>query len=354
MEACRRTHLLSPAVAILVAVVWTAVAAAGTLTISADKNPATLGAKITFSFSPKVMEEEDHVTFDFGDGQQSTVAYSTYCALFGGCGTISHVFAGLGRFTVTAFGMVAGNAVNGSLEVIIAGGKDLYVLAAAHGPGVNQTVWRTDLEIHNYGSSVATYDIALLKRNTDNSSAETRTFEIAPGATVRHRDVLFTDFDFSGTAALQISPKTGAIMATSRTYNLSPNGTYGQFVPALPLEEAISRGETARLIQLSHDPLLQTGFRTNLGLVNPTPVAIDIEIAFFDSSGSALGTYALTLMPLEYKQLDKVFELVTSDLIEDGYVTVKTTSLGGIFFTYASVADNITGDPTLIPAQLSN
>lgn len=351
MQASPRIRPRTPLIASVAALACAAAAAAGTLSITADKNPATLGATVTFSFSPKITGSQDYVTFDFGDGEESTVEYSAYCGLFGGCHTVTHVFARLGHFTVTAFGMVAGEAVDGSSEIIITTGRDLYVLGAAHSVGFNQTVWRTDLEIHNYGLSDATYEIALLKRNTDNSNAETKTFEIAAGATVRHEDVLYTDFGFSGAAALHITPTSGSIIATSRTYNLGPNGTYGQFVPALPLDAAISRGQIARLIQLSHDPSLQTGFRTNLGLINPTPLAIDIEIDFFDSSGDALGTYALQLEPLEYRQLDRVFELVTSDPVEDGYLTVQTTSLGGIFFTYASVADNITGDPMLIPAQ---
>ena len=48
--------------------------------------------------------------------------------------------------------------------------------------------------------------------------------------------------------------------------------------------------------------------------------------------------------------MDKVFENVTKQVVSDGYAMVRTTTAGGSFFAYASVIDNRTGDPFLIPA----
>lgn len=340
-----RTTLLITLAAVALAVS----AQADPLSLSASPNPALIGDTVTFTFSPKILSEADVVDFDFGDGQQSTVTYSTYCGLFGGCGTTTHIFGKAGKFTVSAQGTIGGAAVSGSVEVAISVGKEVYVLAAAHAGGNNNTVWRTDLEVFNPGTSTATYEIALLPRGSDNSVPATRTFSLAPGASTRENDVLSRDFGFTGTAALRITPKAGSILVTSRTYNAGTEGTYGQYVPALPITQAISGDTRAYLLQLSHDPTLKQGFRTNVGLVNPTPVSEDVRIAFYSSDGTRLGSTIFTLKPYGYEQLDRAFELATKDPVPDGFVTVSNL-IDGLFFTYASVVDNLTGDPTLIPA----
>jgi PKD domain len=321
---------------------------AGGLTLSASPNPALVAETVTFTFSPKVMADGDTLTIDFGDGDQTVVAFSTYCALFGGCSTATHSYTQFGTFTVMAQGTIGGTPVSASLAVAITAGSSIYVLAAAHAPGANGTVWRTDLEVYNAGSATATYTITLLPRGTDNLSASGQSFTVPPGTATRHTDVLYTDFGFTGSAALRISPTAGKILVTSRTYNLGVSGTYGQFVPAVPLAQAIGEGQTAYLLQLSHDPGLKVGFRTNVGLVNPTPVDEDVTLTFYSSDGTSLGTTTYTLKPYDYEQLDRAFELVTSNVVDDGFVTVSNVG-NGLFFAYASVVDNITGDPTLIP-----
>ena len=52
----------------------------------------------------------------------------------------------------------------------------------------------------------------------------------------------------------------------------------------------------------------------------------------------------------EFFQKDKAFEEVTSGLVNDGYIIVRTTTAGAKFFAYAVVTDNITGDPTYVTA----
>jgi hypothetical protein len=55
-------------------------------------------------------------------------------------------------------------------------------------------------------------------------------------------------------------------------------------------------------------------------------------------------------MPFEFRQIDKAFEQVTADPIDDGYIVVRTTTAGAKFFANAVVVDNLTGDPTYVDA----
>ncbi|MCU0292358.1 MAG: SUMF1/EgtB/PvdO family nonheme iron enzyme [Thermoanaerobaculaceae bacterium] len=235
---------------------------------------------------------------------------------------------------------------------------------AAHSAGTLGTSWRTDLEVHNPGSTQASYTIALLKRDTDNHSLPAdavRSFTLDPGLSARYADVIDSLFHFSGAAALRITPTSGEVLVTSRTYtalgagnplNLPAGSTFGQLVPGLTPDQAIATGQQGRLIQLAHrDPSSKLDYRTNLGYVNAGDATIAMVTDLFGADGALLGSVTDSLRPHEYKQIDKVFGRVTPAVVADGYAIVRTTTPGAAFFAYASVIDNRTGDPVFIPAQ---
>jgi hypothetical protein len=261
------------------------------------------------------------------------------------------------------FGSVVGSRVR-TAQALVAGSV-LYLPTSAHGPGNNGANWRTDVEVHNPGLVQAAYTIETLLRDTDNTSAAVQSFTLEPGQSVRYTDILAVVFGMSkAAAALRVTTTSGQILVTSRTYNqiganpwsLPEGASFGQFVPALPLEQAITYGTQGRLIQLGHrTPSDLLDFRTNIGFVNTTGQTIDIVVDLYDASGSKLGTVSgatTQLRPYEYKQIDSIYSLVTGSPVSDGYAVVTTTTPGGAFFAYASVIDNHrSGDSVCVPAQ---
>jgi len=329
--------------------------AANTLTITPSVNPVIAGVALTLEISPKVTVTGDSVAFDFGDGTTGLIDFSMACTLFGGCSSITHTYAGAGAFLVTATGTAGGSAVSGSVQITVKASTvdaELFVGTAAHKVGFKNVNWRTDVEVQNPGAVRATYVVALLMRDADNSNPAFRAqFTLDPGRTVRYPDIMATAFGLTdAAAAVRVTPVAGTVLVNSRTYNQLPSGTFGQFVPALPRSAAINWGQTARLIGLSHDPSLAAGYRTNIGLVNLSPAPITVEVDFYLATGAFLGTQTCDLLAFEFLQTDKAFEKVTPDRVDDGYVSVKTSTGGARFLAYASVIDNITGDPTYVPA----
>jgi photosystem II stability/assembly factor-like uncharacterized protein len=230
---------------------------------------------------------------------------------------------------------------------------DLTIPAAAHVSGSAGTNWRTDLAVHNAGSTGAAFTVTLLEKGVNNSAPETRSFTLDSGLTVRYRDVLDSMFSYQGAAALGITVDTGTLLVNSRTYNDQPEGTFGQLVPALSNLNAISDGETGHLIQLSHQPGKAAGYRTNIGFVNLTGSWLQLQLELYDASGTLLGTVPASdtgLRPYSYHQIDKVFEKVTSSPVSNGFALIRASTAGGRFFAYASVVDNRSGDPIYIPA----
>lgn len=333
-------------------------AAAANLTITADDSPAVAGMPVTFHIDPRVTAEGDTVTVTFGDGTSGTIAYEVSCALFGGCGTLTHTYAGAGNFQVSGSGTIAGQSVTGSLQLTVTSpvmDSDLYVPASAHTSGINGTNWRSDLSIHNPGQAQAAYRIEMLLRDHDNSLPRSKSFTLSIGETITYHDILSSLFDTSGAASLRVVTTAGKIMVTSRTYNQLDHGSFGQLVPAIARAQAIAFGQEARMIGLSHtSAALGTGSRVALGLVNASPAAITVQADFRAHNGVHLGSSQLfELQPFEFRQIEAVFELVANDPVSDGVIIVRTLTGGARFFAYASVVDNITGDPIFIPAALT-
>ncbi len=256
-----------------------------------------------------------------------------------------------------AYGSIVDNRSGDPMLVLPAAtaagpGTEVYISAAAHAVGVGGTNWRTDVEIHNPGAAQADFRFELLEKDQANSAPSSRTFALAAGRSARYEDILGAVFGYSGTGALRITPTSGELLVTSRTYNDVVSGTYGQFIPGMALSAAISSEQTAHLIQLSHSSSGANGYRTNLGFVNATGSAINVEVRLFTGTGSFLGAQTYALQPFEYNQVNDIFAAV-SDSVPEGYAIVRTTSSGASFFAYASVVDNRSGDPVFIPALIA-
>jgi photosystem II stability/assembly factor-like uncharacterized protein len=235
-------------------------------------------------------------------------------------------------------------------------GTVLYLPAAAHSEGTGGTVWRTDLEVHNPGTAQVPFTLAMLARDQTNTSPAVASFTLDPGKSVRLVDVLHdpaVGFGVaSGAATLTVVPVGGSLLATARTYNDQPTGTYGQFIPSQAQAQAISYGHEGRLVMLAQSATAGAGFRTNLGMVNVTDKVVIVEIKLHAADGTQLGTRNYQLRAYEYKQADQIFAAVTSADVGDGYAVLSTPTGGGAFLAYASVIDNRSGDPMYVVARL--
>jgi len=228
--------------------------------------------------------------------------------------------------------------------------NNLYIPASAHASGALNTNWRTDVQLHNPGSVQARVQIDMLKRDQENSTPQTRTFLIAARASTRLQDILYSSFSFDGAAALRITVLEGDVIATSRTYNLTTTGTYGQYGGTVHGAHAFSTGERALLMQLTHNASTAVGFRTNVGLVNCTNQTITVDLDLRSASGTSYGTLSYSLRPYEFIQKDKIFKRVTSNTVSDGYIHITSPTSGARYLAYATVIDNVTGDSVFIPA----
>jgi len=215
-----------------------------------------------------------------------------------------------------------------------------WIAVAAHTEGVAGSFWMSDLAIFNRSLDVAQVELTL---HTDGDPRHGMA-EIGPGQQAFFPDIV-GQLGYQGSGALELR-STQLVAAISRIYNWSPAGTYGQFMDGYRLQDAVSTGETVWLQQLAENP----GFRTNIGMTNIGPSPAQVELVLFDRTGAVVGVGNHELAPAQVKQLGRPYHVYGRDDIVAGYAQVTLVS-GERVIAYASVVDNITSDPTTIPAK---
>jgi len=226
------------------------------------------------------------------------------------------------------------------------------IAGVAHAEGFGSS-WRSDIRVFNPSTNTARYDIWFTPSRTDGTkSGRHTTIDVASGATLALADVVRRTFGYgsmageSATGAIEIRPANASQIAivTSRTYNVTTDGTYGQYMPSTLSSEFASSGTTLSLQQVAQSK----SYRTNLGLVEGSGLGASVTIRIFDASGSQLAEVPVVLGPFEQRQIDSLLAAngITAD---DARIEANVTSPNGRIAAYASVVDNATNDSTLVP-----
>jgi CubicO group peptidase (beta-lactamase class C family) len=222
------------------------------------------------------------------------------------------------------------------------GSVQQWIAAAAHGDGLHESVWRTDVFLLNQSDQTAT---AELRFRAGDGHAATTVVPVARGQQVVVSDVV-AQMGMIGSGSIEVF-SDGPLLASSRTYTTGEAGTYGLFLDGVPAREAAAEGDTVWLPQLRHNE----EFRTNIGLVNSGHVEARVRILLYDRSGAELASRWRTIEPGGWVQLQEAFSrLAGRTNIDAGYARIEI-SRGDSVIAFASVIDNVTNDGTAISMQ---
>lgn len=214
-----------------------------------------------------------------------------------------------------------------------------WVAAAASAEGAHGSRWRTDICLLNRSGGRATADLAF---HGDDGASGVLTVALASGEQVALRDVV-SMVGFEGVGSIEVSSDR-PVLAASRTYNSSDDGSFGQFLDGEVSERAAGAGDTVWLPQLQED----ARFRTNIGLINTGSREAWILIRLCNDQGDELATRRKRLEPRTRLQLQEPFSrLAGRGDLEAGYATITVETGSGVI-AYASVIDNATNDPTTV------
>jgi PKD repeat protein/GH25 family lysozyme M1 (1,4-beta-N-acetylmuramidase) len=297
----------------------------------------------------------------YGDPTEFTWQFDDMSTTVSGS-SVNHTFTCRGSHNVTL--TVARAAITNKVTKPVAvagttcGPEAIISVDAAKTEGLNGTSWRTDVRIFNPADVSSDVWVQVLQADTDNSSpARLGPLTLAPKST-KVLDNILDGFS----RIFERQYKKGALRVTfnndlgvppvviSRTYTPAPGGgTYGQIAPGVP----VIAGSTASPLWITgmRNSGTTEGFRTNLSLSN---LRVDadtgtIGLALYDASGALVSTATRALPPLGYSQI-AVRNLFTGAGLDTlGAFAIRVDVPAGVDAqAFASVVDNLTGDPVLV------
>ena len=128
----------------------------------------------------------------------------------------------------------------------------VYLMGAAHTPGYNDTQWRTSLEVCNFSGVSRSYELGFLHRGESNPDPATVELALAPGLCVNYPDVVTSVFGFDeAVGTIRLTADGDGVVAVARTYNDTPDGTYGTALGANPADRAVAHGASTVLVHLA-------------------------------------------------------------------------------------------------------
>ncbi len=210
--------------------------------------------------------------------------------------------------------------------------------------------WRSDIRLFNPASSSVT---ATLVYYALGESTATKSIDITlkSGEVRAINDTLRSFFGLTGTggAVHVLTAEPASLIVTARTYtdDQATSGTYGQFIPAVTPEQSIGIKDGAlHVLQLEQS----NRFRTNLGVAETSgnPATVEITVTLPDSKVTP--KVQLSLGANEYRQIPVLTSLGLTTAY-NARVSVRVIDGSGKVTAYGSVIDQVTGDPTYVPAQ---
>jgi uncharacterized repeat protein (TIGR01451 family) len=242
----------------------------------------------------------------------------------------------------------------------------LIIPAVAHADGINSK-FQSDVRVTNSSAQPMKYQVTFTPTGDAGiSQGKQTTVDIDPGRTIALDDVLQSWFGSNGaTGTLEVRPLTATntstsaalpnglanilTFASSRTFNTTLNGTFGQYIPAIPFAAFVGRGSDASkstilsLQQIAQSP----AYRTNLGIVEGSGDPASVLISVFGDDGKKLTEFTQDLKGGQHIQLNSILAQKNVQ-VNDGRIEIKVVSAVGKVTAYASVLDNLTNDPLLV------
>ena len=215
----------------------------------------------------------------------------------------------------------------------------------ASGPGQYNTFWRSDVSVFNLSATDAQVMLYLypeLRNSGPSFEIQTAGPYVIPGnGQLTLKNVVASAFNLRNVkGGLQIASDGPELALASRTYTNDPEGegSYGQNVYGPPIFS-----QMAWLANVEHDGL----YRTNIGVFLPIgppegqPLTFTVTVRSDDGSEVASGSLLFDQAGLIQKSISHFG--VEDDLL-DGSVTIRCSDPTALWYGYATVTDNASGD----------
>jgi PKD repeat protein len=226
----------------------------------------------------------------------------------------------------------------------------MLIPSVARLEGVAGSLWRSELVLANRADEPSVCSMSWLRRGVDNSEPQVAVRQLDAAASLVIGDVLSELYGADGAGALTVACTPNSVAATSRTYAVGHDGTYGQSVAAFDLEDALEAGERGVLPGISESSEPSSGTRSNIGLVSLCAEPMTVDEVFLEPDGTELGRRIVELERFEVVQHNRPLASLGGNDGGGRTAVVSTTTPECRFAAWASVVDNRTHDPVFVSA----
>ena len=325
--------------------------------ISATTFPTTAhkGRTVTFTATSNTPNTTGW-TWNFGDG---TAADISQAGTTSQTSTITHTFASKGVYTVRVSARNsrdAATAPSGEAQSQInitdppATPEYRYLLpVTAYTAGLGGSAWRTDVQIYNPDPQVSDAKPLVME-----VSFKGQTYTLTSGKSTQIYDDFLgnlLDHKKEDQGPVIITTKTAAVppQIWTRTYTQTAGGTFGQFVPAIRLDNIGAGGAATdakyHMAGLRHD----ARYRTNVGFLNPNATPITANVTVYDDRHFEIATFPVTLQPFQLEQFQLKSRVANLPANAPFGVEISVPA-GQWLVAYASFIDGDSNDPVFVRA----
>jgi PKD repeat protein len=265
----------------------------------------------------------------------------------------SYLFTDPGRYRVslTAINCYGTNTAYQYVDISPAPVSNFVVAAAISSAGANGTHWESDFRFFNPCDDTLDVSLVYQPDNQDNSGKQLSSypFTLGPNETMvfpNVREVVNADDGetINGSILIDSVSESGCkVLSVSRTFNDTPDGTLGLYVPTMPVTSV--GVESLNLTGLISD----NEYRSNLRLVNHGDTEAWVRITLFGKFGEALAESKDVLVKSHStKQINEVAEWAgVSESLSEFTVVADVLTDSAIVNGFATVIDNISGDSVM-------
>jgi hypothetical protein len=222
-----------------------------------------------------------------------------------------------------------------------------YILPGIANVDTGFAKWRSDVRLFNYGPISQTATLTFYPVGSAPRSAQ---ITAKAGEVLALQNIVKNTFNAENLGGFVHidTAQPSMLVVTARTYNDTPDGTFGQFIPAVTAAQTIGRddGRTLQILQIEDS----SRHRANVGIAEVTGAAVMVEVTVELADSDEKPVIEFPLAANEFRQFAPIRELGLGS-IYNARISVRVVSGAGRVTAYGAVIDERTGDPTYIPAQ---
>jgi len=237
---------------------------------------------------------------------------------------------------------------------------NLILPVAARNHGAEGTRWITSLELFNTSESETRAALYFNLSGVDNTQPAASARILLPArSSLSLDDLLDRSFGIDEAMGSVDIVASAPLMVHGRIFNTGASeGSYGQLVPALPVEWAIG-DESQNGLNAKADSAVVFGivedehFRTNLGISNVSGSPLDISITPLEGTRVLADSLAIFIPPYSHRQVSRILDVfgLSSEGREIRLELSVIPPSAGRFLAYASRIDNLSGDAVFIMGE---